>query len=87
MGHARPLNNLTRKDTEWRWGKAEEDTFQTLKTLVTSEPVLVHPDQDQPFILEVDALGYTVGAVLSQRKNDKKLHPVAYFSATLNEAE
>ena len=28
-----------------------------------------------------------MGAVLSQRKFDKKLHPVAYFSATLNEAE
>ena len=44
MGHARPLNNLTRKDTEWRWGKAEEDVFQTLKTLVMSKPVLIHPD-------------------------------------------
>ena len=37
--------------------------------------------------MEVDASGYAVGAVLSQRKADKKLHPVAYFSATLNEAE
>ena len=43
--------------------------------------------QDQPFILEADASGYVVGAVLSQRKSDKKLHPVGYFSATLNEAE
>ena len=85
--HARPLNNLTQKDVEWHWGQAEENAFQTLKDLVMLEPVLVHPDQDQPFVLEVDALGYAVGAVLSQRKSDKKLHPVTYFSATLNEAE
>ena len=85
--HAQPLNKLTRKDTPWQWGEEEDKAFRKLKDLVTSEPVLAHPDQDTPFELEVDASGYAIGAVLSQRKSNNKLHPVAYFSATLNEAE
>jgi len=31
--------------------------------------------------------GYTVGAVLLQRKEDGKKHPIGYYSATLNEAQ
>src|SRR5260370_18186487 len=62
--HAQPLNALTRKDTEWRWTKHKEKAFQTLKGLVTSEPVLAHPNQDLPFTLEVNASRYAIGAVL-----------------------
>jgi hypothetical protein len=39
------------------------------------------------FDLEVDASGFAVGAVLLQKKEDGKRHPVGYYSATLNEAE
>jgi hypothetical protein len=42
---------------------------------------------DQPFELEVDASGFALGAVLTQRGTDKKKHPIAYFSTTLSEAE
>jgi hypothetical protein len=84
---ARPLNLLTRKDTVWKWGMKEQDTFDTLKTRVTSEPILVQPDLTKQFILEVDASGYAVGAVLLQKKADGRLHPIEYFSSTLNEAE
>ena len=66
MTHARPLNKLTRKDTEWRWTNEEQHAFKTLKTLVTSEPVLAHPNLEQPFELEVDASGFALGAVLLQ---------------------
>src|ERR1700761_7944133 len=85
--HARALNRLTRKDTEWHWGTDEEKSFETLKQLVTSEPVLAHPALTDQFELEVDASGFAVGAVLLQKKQDGKRHPIAYFSSTLNEAE
>jgi hypothetical protein len=39
------------------------------------------------FNLEVDASGFAVGAVLLQKKEDRKRHPIGYYSATLNEAE
>jgi hypothetical protein len=39
------------------------------------------------FDLEVNASGFAVGAVLLQKKEDRKRHPMGYYSATLNEAE
>src|SRR6266481_1450633 len=66
--HARALNQLTRKDAEWNWTASEDKAFNTLKHLVTSEPVLTHPDLKAQFELEVDASGFAVGAVLLQRK-------------------
>src|SRR5260370_2038275 len=59
--HAQPLNALTRKDTEWRWTECKDKAFKTLKTLVTSEPVLAHPNQEHPFTLEADSSRYAIG--------------------------
>jgi len=84
---ARLLHKLTQKDQEWRWGTEEQKAFEALKKHVTSEPVLAHAKLDNQFELEVDASGYAVGAVLLQRKEDSKKHPIGYYSATLNEAQ
>jgi len=84
---ARPLHKLTRKDHEWHWGTEEQEAFDALKKRVTTEPVLAHANLDDQFELEVDASGYAVGAVLLQRKEDGKKHPIGYYSATLNEAQ
>ncbi len=84
---ARPLHKLTRKDQEWHWETEEQEAFDMLKKHVTTEPVLAHANLNDQFELEVDALGYAVGAVLLQRKEDGKKHPIGYYSATLNEAQ
>src|SRR6202012_5265155 len=84
---AKLLTMLTKKMEEWKQMEEQERTFQDIKQLVTSKPVLVHPKLDKPFELEVDASGYAIGAVLMQRQNDKKRHPIAFFSATLNATE
>ncbi len=84
---ARPLHQLTRKNQEWRWGQEEQKAFDQLKARVTAEPVLAHANLQDQFELEVDASGYAVGAVLLQRKEDSKKHPIGYYSATLNEAQ
>jgi hypothetical protein len=84
---ARPLNELTRKDAPWTWETRQQQVFTTLKHRVTSEPILAQPVLNDQFDLEVDASGFAVGAVLLQKKEDGKRHPVGYYSATLNEAE
>ena len=84
---AKPLNTLTRKDANWNWTPEHQRAFEDLKSRVSSEPILTHPELDQQFELEVDASGFAVGAVLLQKKKDNKRHPVGYYSATLNEAE
>ena len=84
---AKPLNELTKKDTPFSWTKACQEVFDHLKARVTSEPVLAHLNLDKQFELEVDASRYAVGAVLLQRQDDAKRHPVGYYSATLSVAE
>ena len=82
-----PLNNLTRKDTPWTWEKEEQDAFNTLKRRITEDPILRQPQLNKQFELEVDASGYAIGAVLMQRQEDGKRHPVGFYSTTLNNAE
>jgi hypothetical protein len=84
---ARPLNELTCKDTEWSWEARHQKAFEELKHRVTTEPVLAHPVLTDPFELEVDASGFAMGAVLLQKKEDSKKHPIAYYSKTLSTAE
>jgi hypothetical protein len=69
------------------WTDRCQKAFDELQNRVTSEPVLAHPELDKQFELEVDASGFAVGAVLLQKKEDGKRHPIAYFSKTLNEAQ
>jgi hypothetical protein len=82
-----PLNELTRKDAPWAWDTRQQQAFTTLKHRVTSEPILAQPVLNDQFDLEVDTSGFAVGAVLLQKKEDGKRHPIGYYSATLNEAE
>jgi hypothetical protein len=61
---ARPLHNLTRKDTEFVWTSDCQSAFDALKQAISTEPILKHPLHDKPFILETDSSGFTIGAVL-----------------------
>ncbi|KAI3358945.1 hypothetical protein L3Q82_014740 [Scortum barcoo] len=68
---------------------AANEAFNTLKTRFTSAPILIMPDPERQFVLEVDASDVGVGAVLSQQRSseDQKLHPCAFFSKRLSPAE
>ncbi|KAK3511222.1 hypothetical protein QTP70_032609 [Hemibagrus guttatus] len=85
---ADPLTNLLRnKPKSLLWSPATEGAFNTLKRAFTTAPLLIHPDPDKPFVVEVDAS--TTGVVLlsQQQGNPSRLHPCAFFSHKLNPAE
>lgn len=84
---ARPLTELTKKDVSWNWGQRQQQAFQQLKQSFILMPVLIQPDPLRPFILETDASAIAVGAVSYQKDKKGILHPVAYFSKTLDAAE
>ncbi|KAF8751636.1 hypothetical protein RHS01_08418 [Rhizoctonia solani] len=84
---AQPLHNLTKKETPWTWGNLEGTAFQELKVLVTNLPVLIHSNPELPYYLETDASGVAMGAILSQRGTDNRLHPIAYMSKLFSGAE
>ncbi|CEL57222.1 hypothetical protein RSOLAG1IB_08434 [Rhizoctonia solani AG-1 IB] len=84
---AHPLTSLTQKDQPWVWGVSQKEAFHQIRIATSQKPVLAHPDESQPYTLETDASGAAMGAVLSQRKDDGCLHPVAFMSASFSPAE
>ncbi len=84
-----PLTNLLwGKPKSLSWTPAAEEAFNSLKQAFTSAPLLVYPDPEIPFVVEVDASTTVVGAVLSQQQgNPARLHPCAFYSRKLSPAE
>ncbi|QRW23767.1 Retrotransposable element Tf2 protein [Rhizoctonia solani] len=74
-------------EVPWSWEVQEEEAFQELKSLVTRSPVLIHSNPDLPYYLETDASGVAMGAILSQRGEDNRLHPIAYMSKSFSGAK
>ena len=75
-----------RKSVEWNEALQArvDDVIDTLRSPV----VMAFPDFESPFILNTDASGVGLGAVLYQQQGDEKLHKViSYASRTLNPAE
>ena len=58
-----------------------------LKGKVQSAPVLVFPDFEKPFLLEMDASKEGLGAVLSQKQSNRRYHLIAFGSCSLTPAE
>jgi hypothetical protein len=72
---------LTRKGA-FEWSDEAQSTFDKMKKVMSTFLVLSLPDFSQPFILECDASGEGVGAVLMQNR-----HPIAYESRKLRGLE
>ena len=60
---------------------------ETLELDESGKQAMVYADFSKPFLLETDASGTGLGAVLSQKAEDGRYHPVAYGSRTLQAAE
>jgi len=86
---ARPLPELTKKEAgkEWTWNPETETAFKELKQRFTTAPVLAHFDTSKPVIIETDTSDFAIGAVLSQRDEENRLHPVAFHSRKFQPAE
>ena len=85
-GIAKPLTNLTKKGQPFVWTDAQERSFQTLKTALTSPQVLAHPNYQLPMELHCDACDYGIGVVLVQRISGEE-RVLAYASRLLSSAE
>ena len=90
---AKPLNDLLGcensklKQQPVTLGPEALEAFGKLKLKCITAPVLAFANFNKPFLLETDASGDGLGAVLSQKLEDNKFHPVAYASRGLKGSE
>ena len=84
---AKPLHEMTRKETKWSWREKQQKAFEKLKKRFTMEPVLVIPDLDKEMRVEVDVSDFVIGGVLLMKCEDKRWRLVVYIFKLLNEAK
>ena len=67
-----PLTDLNKKDA-FKSDEEAENSFQKMKKVMSSCPILALPNFSKPFVVECDASGGGIGDVLKQGK-----HPIAF---------
>ena len=73
------MTDLLKKDS-FHWNDKALEAFTKLKEVVTRPPMLALPDFSRPFIIECDASGKGLGAVLMQDQR-----PIAFHSQALKD--
>lgn len=81
-----PITALTKKNFKFNWTPNCETAFRRIKELLVTAPILSCPDYSKEFVIQTDASGYGIGAVLVQphEEGDKV---VCYLSRSLTKQE
>ena len=84
---AEPLHRLLRKTSKsFQWTTECETSFNTLKSKLTTSPVLAFPGFTDPVLVATDASDTAIGGVLSQVQDGHE-QVIAYWSRQLHKAE
>ena len=79
---ASSLHVREKKHIKWQWIDKEKLAFRCLKEKMTTDPVLILLDLSKSFVVQCDACGNSIGAVLMQNGR-----VVAYESRVLSDTE
>ena len=83
----KPLHLLTQKDHTFEWTDECQKAFDTLKTALTTAPILGFPQESQgEFIVDCDASNDALGAVLSQVQDGQE-RIISYYSKCFSKSE
>ena len=77
-----PLRTLTKSDQPWTWTSSEQQAFDQLKRLLTSDTILSYFNPHKKATILVDASPVGFGAILCQENRI-----VAYASRSLSPVE
>ena len=84
---ARPLTELSKKDTRFKWGPEQQNAFNTIRQKLIEAPILKFPDLSKKFYLTCDASSVGIGCILQQKHDDNFLHPIYYASNALTKPQ
>ena len=83
----KPLHKLAETNHLYDWTPECQSAFDTIKTLLTTAPVLGYPSTDgSHFVVDCDASNVGLGSVLHQLQNGEE-KVIDYFSRCLFRAE
>jgi transposase InsO family protein len=82
-----PLLPLLKKESRWKWTEAKQEAFEVLRSKFAESIHLIHPDESRPYMINTDASGRAIGAVLMQVNSGGETQIVSTASRVLNPAE
>lgn len=80
--HSKTVDQFVKKKGKFFWDIAVEGAFNDLKRAMTITPTLALPYFMVPFVIQTDASGEGIGAILSQHGK-----PIAFMSCSLGVAK
>ena len=83
---ARPLHKASEVTAKFNWAPEAQDAFGTLKSRLTTTPILAFPMMKEPFILYTDAGLTAMGAVLSQVQDGQE-RAICYASKAFSKTQ
>ena len=81
------LWDLTKQDSQFKWGDTEESAFQTLKKHLCQAPVMAYFSVGAKTRLTVDASPVGLGAILEQQQPDGAWRPIYFASRKTSAVE
>ena len=82
-----PLFKLLNTNAPFEWTPDCEQSFHSVKSLMTNAPVLCSPTRQDHIILETDACDYGSGACLKGLRTDNTEYIITYASHKFTDAE
>lgn len=79
-----PLTDLLKAKALFVWSESCQNAFEAVKSLLTVTPVLMAPQLEKTFKIQVDASKEGAGAVLIQEDDAGIERPVCFFSRKFN---
>ena len=83
----KPIRDLLVKSNAWVWDSPQEQAFQELKSIITSDIVLKTYNPDADTVVASDASTVGIGAILKQRQKDGSMAPIMFASRALTPTE
>ena len=83
----KPLRELLSSKNQWLWSDSQQQAFEAVRNMVSSDTILALFDPHRPTQVSADASSYGLGAVLMQQQPSGEWKPISYISRALTTTE